>query len=340
MRDIRVAINGFGRIGRSVVRAAKKMNADINFVAINDLVEPDKLATVLKYDSVHGIYPGSIEVVDGDVLKVDNDHIKCLSIKDIGDLPWDELDIDVVIESTGVFRHREHLEKHINAGAKRAVLTVPPKDELDSTVVLGVNDHILTGEEKIVSNASCTTNCAATLCKPIQDNFGIKEGFLITVHAFTMDQRLLDYPHADMRRARAASQSIIPTSTGAAKVLGQVIPELNGKIDGMAYRVPVPDGSVVDLALELDSNVTVDDIDKVMKEASETYLKHHLQYSTEPIVSVDIIGNPYSGIYDAPLTRVVKDNFIKITGWYDNESGYANRVVDLVRKMGHYEIGV
>ncbi len=340
MRDIRVAINGFGRIGRSVVRAAKKMNADINFVAINDLVEPDKLATVLKYDSVHGIYPGSIEVVDGDVLKVDNDHIKCLSIKDIGDLPWDELDIDIVIESTGVFRHREHLEKHINAGAKRAVLTVPPKDELDATVVLGVNDHILTGEEKIVSNASCTTNCAATLCKPIQDNFGIKEGFLITVHAFTMDQRLLDYPHADMRRARAASQSIIPTSTGAAKVLGQVIPELNGKIDGMAYRVPVPDGSVVDLALELDSNVTVDDIDKVMKEASETYLKHHLQYSTEPIVSVDIIGNPYSGIYDAPLTRVVKDNFIKITGWYDNESGYANRVVDLVRKMGHYEIGV
>ena len=340
MTDIRVAINGFGRIGRSVVRAAKKMNADINFVAINDLVEPDKLATVLKYDSVHGIYPGSIEVVDGDVLKVDNDHIKCLSIKDIGDLPWDELDIDVVIESTGVFRYREHLEKHINAGAKRAVLTVPPKDELDATVVLGVNDHILTGEEKIVSNASCTTNCAATLCKPIQDNFGIKEGFLITVHAFTMDQRLLDYPHADMRRARAASQSIIPTSTGAAKVLGQVIPELNGKIDGMAYRVPVPDGSVVDLALELDSNVTVDDIDKVMKEASETYLKHHLQYSTEPIVSVDIIGNPYSGIYDAPLTRVVKDNFIKITGWYDNESGYANRVVDLVRKMGHYEIGV
>ena len=340
MRDIRVAINGFGRIGRSVVRAAKKMNANINFVAINDLVEPDKLATVLKYDSVHGIYPGSIEVIDGDILTVDNDHIKCLSIKDIGDLPWYDLDIDVVIESTGVFRHREYLERHIIAGAKRTVLTVPPKDELDATVVLGVNDHILTGEEKIVSNASCTTNCAATLCKPIQDNFGIKEGFLITVHAFTMDQRLLDYPHADMRRARAASQSIIPTSTGAAKVLGQVIPELNGKIDGMAYRVPVPDGSVVDLALELDSNVTVDDIDKVMKEASETYLKHHLQYSTEPIVSVDIIGNPYSGIYDAPLTRVVKDNFIKITGWYDNESGYANRVVDLVRKMGHYEIGV
>jgi len=336
MGDIRVAINGFGRIGRSVVRAAKKMNADINFVAINDLVEPDKLATVLKYDSVHGIYPGSIEVIDGDILTVDNDHIKCISIKDPAELPWEELGIDVVVEATGLFRHREHLEKHISAGAKRAILTVPPKDQLDATIVLGVNDHTLSGDEKIVSNASCTTNCAAALCKPIQDNFGINQGFMITVHAFTMDQRLLDYPHADMRRARAAGQSIIPTSTGAAKTLGEVIPDLKGKIDGMAYRVPVPDGSVVDMALELDSNVTVDDINEVMKEASDTYLQHQLQYSTEPIVSVDIIGNPYSGIYDAPLTRVVKDNFIKITGWYDNESGYANRVVDLVRKIGRY----
>ena len=334
MNDIRVAINGFGRIGRSVVRAAKKMNADINFVAINDLVEP----YMLKYDSVHGIYPGSIEVINGDILTVDNDHMKCLSIKDPKDLPWSELEIDVVIESTGLFRYRKDLEKHISAGAKRAILTVPPKDELDATIVLGVNDHILSGNEKIISNASCTTNCAAALCKPIQDNFGIKQGYLITVHAFTMDQRLLDYPHADMRRARAASQSIIPTSTGAAKTLGQVIPDLKDKIDGIAYRVPVPDGSVVDMALELESDVTIDDINNVMKEASNTYLKHHLQYSTEPIVSVDIIGNPYSGIYDAPLTRVVKNNFIKITGWYDNESGYANRVVDLTRKMGHFEL--
>ncbi len=339
MTDIRVAINGFGRIGRSVVRAAKKMKADINFVAINDLVEPDKLATVLKYDSVHGIYPGSIEVIDGDILTVDNDHMKCLSIKDPADLPWSELEIDVVIESTGLFRYRKDLEKHISAGAKRAILTVPPKDNLDATIVLGVNDHILSGDEKIISNASCTTNCAAALCKPIQDNFGIKQGYLITVHAFTMDQRLLDYPHADMRRARAASQSIIPTSTGAAKTLGQVIPDLKDKIDGIAYRVPVPDGSVVDMALELETDVNIDNINDVMKEASDTYLKHHLQYSTEPIVSVDIIGNPYSGIYDAPLTRVVKNNFIKITGWYDNESGYANRVVDLTRKMGHFEIG-
>jgi glyceraldehyde 3-phosphate dehydrogenase len=334
MKDIRVAINGFGRIGRSVVRAAKKMNANINFVAINDLVEPDKLATVLKYDSVHGIYPGSIEVIGEDILTVDNDHIKCISIKDPNDLPWKELKIDVVVESTGIFRYRKDLEKHISAGAKKVVLTVPPKDKIDATVVLGVNDNILSGSEKIISNASCTTNCAAALCKPIQDNFGIKQGYLITVHAFTMDQRLLDYPHSDMRRARAASQSIIPTSTGAAKTLGEVIPDLKGKIDGIAYRVPVPDGSVVDMALELESNVTINDINKVMKDASETYLKYHLQYSTEPIVSVDIIGNPYSGIYDAPLTRVVKNNFIKITGWYDNESGYANRVTDLVRKIG------
>ena len=334
MDKIRVAINGFGRIGRSVVRAAKKMDANINFVAINDLVEPSNLATVLKYDSVHGIYPGKIETLGQDVLKVDGDHIKCLSVKDPKKLPWKDLEIDIVIESTGIFRYRKDLDSHIDAGAKKVILTVPPKDDLDSTIVLGVNDNTLKGNEKIVSNASCTTNCAGVLCKPIQDNFGIKEGYLVTVHAFTMDQRLLDYPHADMRRARAASQSIIPTSTGAAKTLGQVIPDLRGKIDGMAYRVPVPDGSVVDLALELESKATVDDINKVMKEASKTYLKDLLQYSTEPIVSVDIIGNPYSGIYDAPLTRVIKDNFIKITGWYDNESGYANRVVDLAKELG------
>ena len=332
--DIRVAINGFGRIGRSIVRAAKKMKADINFVAINDLVEPDKLATVLKYDSVHGIYPGTIEVINEDILTVDGDHIKCTSIKDPKELPWDDLDINVVVESTGIYRSRENLEDHIKAGAKKVILTVPPKDELDATIVLGVNDHLLTGNEKIISNASCTTNCAGVLCKPIQDNFGIKQGYLITVHAYTMDQRLLDYPHSDMRRARSASLSIIPTSTGAAKTLGQVIPELKDKIDGMAYRVPVPDGSVVDMALELDMDVTIEDINDVMKEASETYLKDLLEYSTEPIVSVDIIGNPYSGIYDAPLTRVVTNNFIKITGWYDNESGYANRIVDLVRKIG------
>tara|TARA_Y100001970_G_scaffold282225_1_gene394615 strand:- start:115 stop:1149 length:1035 start_codon:yes stop_codon:yes gene_type:complete len=340
MKKIRVAINGFGRIGRSVIRAAKKMDADINFVAINDLIDPNKLATVLKYDSVHGIYPGEIKVIDDDILTVDGDHIKCLSIDSPNQLPWDDLDVHVVIDSTGIFRYRKDLEAHLNAGAKRVILTVPPKDEIDATIVLGVNDDILDGNERIISNASCTTNCAAILCKPIQDNFGINEGYLITVHAYTMDQRLLDYPHKDMRRARAAGQSIIPTTTGAATTLGQVIPELKGRVDGISYRVPVPDGSVVDLALELKSNVSVEDINEVMKDASNKHLKAHLQYSTEPIVSVDIIGNPYSAIYDAPLTKVLKNNFIKITGWYDNESGYANRVVDLVRKMGHFELGI
>ena len=338
MSEIRVAINGFGRIGRSVVRAAKKMKADINFVAINDLIEPKKLATVLKYDSVHGIYPGEIKVIDKDILTVDGDHIKCVSEKDPSKLPWSDLDIHVVIESTGLFRCRTELEKHLTAGGKRVILTVPPKDEIDATVVLGVNDEILTGEEKIVSNASCTTNCAAVLCKPIQDNFKIREGYLITIHAYTMDQRLLDYPHSDMRRARAAALSIIPTTTGAAKTLGQIIPSLSGKIDGISYRVPVPDGSVVDLALELETDVTVEDINTVMKNAAEDEMQFHLQYSEEPIVSVDIVGNSYSAIYDAPLTKVLKKNFVKITGWFDNESGYANRVVDLVRKMGHFEL--
>jgi glyceraldehyde 3-phosphate dehydrogenase len=340
MSEIRVAINGFGRIGRSVIRAAKKMNADINFVAINDLVEPDKLATVLKYDSVHGIYPGDIEIINKNILTVDGDHIKCLSIKDPKELPWDELDIHVVIEATGLFRLQEELNKHLSAGSRRVILTVPPKDSIDATVVLGVNDHILTGNEKIVSNVSCTTNCAAVLCKPIHENLGIKEGYLITVHAYTMGQRLLDYPHRDMRRARAAGLSIIPTTTGAAKMLGEIIPDLKGKIDGISYRVPVPDGSVVDMALELETDVTVEEIHTIMKTASETYLEPHLQYSTEPIVSVDIVGNPYSAIYDAPLTKVLRNNFIKITGWYDNESGYANRVVDLTLKMGHYELGL
>ena len=338
MKQIRVAINGFGRIGRSVLRAAKKLNADINFVAINDLVDPAQLATVLKYDSVHGIYSGTIEVLDGDILTVDGDHIKCLATSNPEDLPWSELDIHIVVESTGLFRMRKDLEKHISAGAKRVVLTVPPKDSIDATVVLGVNDDILTGDEIIVSNASCTTNCAAVLCKPIQQHYGIKEGYLITVHAYTMDQRLLDYPHSDMRRARAAALSIVPTTTGAAKTLGEIIPSLTGKIDGIAYRVPIPDGSVVDLALELESDVTVSEINSIMKDASQNDLHSQLQYSEEPIVSVDIIGNPYSAIYDAPLTKVLKKNFIKITGWYDNESGYANRVVDLVIKLGHFEL--
>ena len=330
--SVRIGLNGFGRIGRSLVRAAKQTNADVNFVGVNDLADPKSLATVLKYDSVHGIYPGEI-TIENDILTVDGDHIKILSEPDPAKLPWKELDVDVVIEATGIFRKRAQLEKHLEAGAPQVVLTVPAKDEIDATIVMGVNDTILTGKEKIISNASCTTNCAATLAKVVHENFGINNGYLITVHAYTMDQRLLDYPHKDMRRARSAALSIIPTTTGAAKAVGKVLPDLQGKLDGMAYRVPIPDGSIVDLALEIDKKATVEEINKAFLEASATTAKGYLQYNEEPLVSVDIVGNRFSAIYDAPLTQVLRDNFIKISGWYDNESGYAMRVVDLAQKV-------
>lgn len=330
--SIRVGLNGFGRVGRSIVRAAKATNAEMNFVAVNDLSDPKSLATVLKYDSVHGIYPGEI-TIDDDIITVDGDHMKIISEPNPTKLPWDDLDVDVVIEATGMFRSRSDLEKHLEAGAPQVVLTVPAKDPVDATVVMGTNDNTLTGDEKIISNASCTTNCAATMAKVVHDAFGISHGYLITVHAYTMDQRLLDYPHKDMRRARSAALSIIPTTTGAAKSVGDVIPALNGKLDGMAYRVPIPDGSIVDLALELEKNVSVEDVNNAFLEASATNLKGYLQYNEEPLVSVDIIGNRFSAIYDAPLTRVLRDKFIKISGWYDNESGYAMRVVDLAQKV-------
>ena len=330
---IKVGINGFGRIGRSVMRAAKLIRkADFDFVAINDLTDPEKLSTVLKYDSVHGTYPGEISIKDGN-LSVDGDVIKMVSEQNPEDLPWGELDVDFVIESTGLFRERAQLEGHLRAGAKKVILTVPPKDEIDATIVLGVNDDTLTGEEKIISNASCTTNCAATVTKVIHEAFKIKRGFLSTIHAYTMDQKLLDYPHKDMRRARAASLSIIPTSTGAAKTLGVVLPSLAGKIDGMSFRVPIPDGSIVDLVLEIEKPTTVEEINSVMKEATENSMKGYVQYTEDPIVSVDIKGNIHSAIFDAELTRALEPDFIKISAWYDNEMGYACRVVDLVLKM-------
>ncbi len=330
---IKVAINGFGRIGRSVMRAAKLIRkADFDFVAINDLTDPEKLSTVLKYDSVHGTYPGDISIKDGN-LSVDGDVIKMVSEREPADLPWGELDVDFVIESTGLFRERAQLEGHLSAGAKKVILTVPPKDDIDATIVLGVNDDILTGEEKIISNASCTTNCAATVTKVIHEAFNIKRGFLSTIHAYTMDQKLLDYPHKDMRRARAASLSIIPTSTGAAKTLGVVLPSLAGKIDGMSFRVPIPDGSIVDLIFEIEKATTVEEINKVMKEATENGMHGLVEYTEDPIVSVDIKGNIYSAVFDAELTRALDPNFIKVSAWYDNEMGYACRVVDLVLKM-------
>lgn len=330
---IKIGINGFGRIGRSVLRAAKLIRkSDFDFVAINDLTDAEKLSTVLKYDSVHGTYPGEISISNGN-LSVDGDIIKMVSERNPADLPWGELDVDFVIEATGLFRERKQLEGHLDAGAKKVILTVPPKDDIDATIVLGVNDDTLTGEEKIISNASCTTNCAATVTKVIHEAFDIKRGYLSTIHAYTMDQKLLDYPHKDMRRARAASLSIIPTSTGAAKTLGVVLPSLAGKIDGMSFRVPIPDGSIVDLIFEVNKSTTVEEINRVMKEATEKEMKGYIEYTEDPIVSVDIKGNIHSAIFDSELTRAMDPNFIKVSAWYDNEMGYACRVVDLISKM-------
>ncbi len=330
---IKIGINGFGRIGRSVLRAAKLIRkSDFDFVAINDLADPEKLSTVLKYDSVHGTYPGEISISNGN-LSVDGDIIKMVSERNPADLPWGELDVDFVIEATGLFRERKQLEGHLNAGAKKVILTVPPKDDIDATIVLGVNDDTLTGEEKIISNASCTTNCAATVTKVIHEAFDIKRGFLSTIHAYTMDQKLLDYPHKDMRRARAASLSIIPTTTGAAKTLGVVLPSLAGKVDGMSFRVPIPDGSIVDLIFEVNKSTTVEEINRVMKEATENDMMGYIEYTEDPIVSVDIKGNIHSAIFDSQLTRAMDPNFIKVSAWYDNEMGYACRVVDLISKI-------
>ena len=330
---IKIGINGFGRIGRSVLRAAKLIRkSDFDFVAINDLTDAEKLSTVLKYDSVHGTYPGEISISNGN-LSVDGDIIKMVSERNPADLPWGELDVDFVIEATGLFRERKQLEGHLNAGAKKVILTVPPKDDIDATIVLGVNDDTLTGEEKIISNASCTTNCAATVTKVIHEAFDIKRGYLSTIHAYTMDQKLLDYPHKDMRRARAASLSIIPTSTGAAKTLGVVLPSLAGKIDGMSFRVPIPDGSIVDLIFEVNKPTTVEEINRVMKEATENDMMGYIEYTEDPIVSVDIQGNIHSAIFDSQLTRAMDPNFIKVSAWYDNEMGYACRVVDLISKI-------
>ncbi len=330
---IKIGINGFGRIGRSVLRAAKLIRkSDFDFVAINDLTDPEKLSTVLKYDSVHGTYPGEISISNGN-LSVDGDIIKMVSERNPADLPWGELEVDFVIEATGLFRERKQLEGHLNAGAKKVILTVPPKDDIDATIVLGVNDDTLTGEEKIISNASCTTNCAATVTKVIHEAFDIKRGYLSTIHAYTMDQKLLDYPHKDMRRARAASLSIIPTSTGAAKTLGVVLPSLAGKVDGMSFRVPIPDGSIVDLIFEVNKSTTVEEINRVMKEATENDMMGYIEYTEDPIVSVDIKGNIHSAIFDSQLTRAMDPNFIKVSAWYDNEMGYACRVVDLISKI-------
>ncbi|PID57539.1 type I glyceraldehyde-3-phosphate dehydrogenase [candidate division KSB3 bacterium] len=328
---IKVAINGFGRIGRLVFKAAQAKD-NIDIVAVNDLTDAATLAYLLKYDSVHGRFPGSVEAKD-DSFIVNGNTVKVLAERDPGNLPWGELGIDVVIESTGIFRLKAQIQKHLDAGAKKVILTVPSKDEIDATIVLGVNENTLKAEHKIVSNASCTTNCLAPIAKVLNDNFGIKRGLMTTVHGYTNDQKILDMPHSDLRRARACAVSLIPTTTGAAKAVGKVIPELNGKLDGMAMRAPVADGSVVDLVAELHKDVTVDDINAAMKEAAAGPLKGILEYCDDPIVSVDVIDNPASSIFDAKATSVMDGNFVKVLSWYDNEWGYSNRVVDLISKL-------
>jgi glyceraldehyde 3-phosphate dehydrogenase len=330
---IKVAINGFGRIGRNVFKLAHK-NLGIEIVAINDLTDPKTLAHLLKYDSVHGRFDGVV-TAESDAIVVDGTRIPIYAIRSPKDLPWGELNVDVAIESTGVFASAESdrggYKDHLTAGAKKVILTVPAKDQI-TTVVLGVNDEAISSEIDAYSNASCTTNCLAPIAKVLHDNFGIVKGMMNTIHAYTNDQNILDLPHSDLRRARGAAQSIIPTTTGAARAVALVLPDLKGKLDGMAMRVPVPDGSVVDLVCEVEKDVTVEAVNAAFKAAAEGAMKGVLEYTEDPIVSSDIIGNPHSSIVDSGLTMVMGKT-IKVISWYDNEMGYSNRVVDLVTKI-------
>ncbi len=327
----KIAINGFGRIGRTIMRIAK-LRGHYNVVAVNDLASPDQLAYAFKYDSIHGVFDGQVEV-HGDEMIIGGDPFKVLSEKDPAKLPWRELGVDYVVESSGVFRQLTELEKHLSAGAQRVILTVPCKDPLKSTLVAGVNDHVVDESSRIISNASCTTNCAAPLAKVLHENFGIVKGLLTTVHAYTSDQRLIDSPHKDKRRSRNAATNIVPTSTGAARAIGLVLPELAGKLDGLAMRVPVPDGSLVDLTVELAKGVTVEEVNDAFKIAAQGELKNILLYTTESIVSSDIIGDSHSSIFDSQLTQVIGDNLVKVVSWYDNEWGYSSRVEELIERL-------
>ena len=331
---IRVAINGFGRIGRLVLRAAKKSGrTDLDFVAVNDLTDNHTLAHLLKYDSVHGKYPGTVEVTDTG-LKVDGDDLRVLSERDPSKLPWAELGVDVVVESTGIFRDRERASYHLSAGAKKVIISAPAKDE-DITIVLGVNHESYDpASHHIISNASCTTNCLAPVVKVLMDSFGFRKGLMTTVHAYTNDQNILDLPHKDLRRARAAGMSMIPTTTGAAKATGLVIPEVKGKIDGMAIRVPTPDVSIVDLVTEVEKDTTVDEVNAAFREAATGAMKGILGASDEPLVSIDYTGDSRSSIVDLGSTNVVGGRMVKVLSWYDNEWGYSERVVDLVGYVG------
>ncbi|HLU26535.1 MAG TPA: type I glyceraldehyde-3-phosphate dehydrogenase [Longimicrobiales bacterium] len=327
---IRAAINGFGRIGRNILRAAKRHGADIDFVAVNDLTDNETLAHLLAYDSVHGRYPGTVEVTD-EGLEVDGDEIRVTSEKDPANLPWKDLEVDIVFEATGRFTKREDADKHLDAGAKRVIVTAPAKGE-DITIVMGVNhEQFDPSRHFVISNASCTTNALAPVVKVLLENFGIVRGIMSTVHSYTNDQQILDLAHKDLRRARAAAMSIIPTTTGAAKATSLVIPEIKGKLDGIAMRVPTPDVSIVDLTVEVERNTTVEEVNESFRRAAEGSLKGILAVSDEPLVSVDYIGNPASSIVDLLSTFVVGDRLVKVLAWYDNEWAYSLRCVDLAQ---------
>lgn len=325
-----VAINGFGRIGRLVFRSLITRD-DVNIVAINDLTDVETLAHLLRYDSVHGKFDGEV-IVESNGLKVNGKSVRVTSSPDPAQLPWSELAVNVVVESTGRFVDKDSASKHITAGAKKVIISAPAKGDIP-TVVLGVNEDILTGDETIISNASCTTNCLAPMAKVLDDAFGIEKGYITTIHAYTADQRLQDAPHKDLRRARAAALSMIPTSTGAAKAVGLVLPQLQGKLDGIAMRVPTPAGSITDLTAILKKDVTAEDVNAAMKAAADGPLKGILEFNIDPIVSVDIVGNTHSCIFDSDLTSA-NGKMVKVLGWYDNERGYSERVAELVRKVG------
>ena len=328
---VRVGINGFGRIGRSVFRILAG-RPEMEVVAVNDLYDNAHLAYLLKYDTVMRVFEHDVSA-DAEAMWVDGKKILMTAEKDPARIPWGKLGVEIVVESTGVILTREKLAKHLAAGAKRVILTVPPNDEIDGMIVIGVNDATLTARHRIVSNASCTTNCLAPLAMVLDDEFGIEQGFMTTVHAYTNDQRLADVPHKDLRRSRAAAENIIPTTTGAARAVGKVLPQLAGKLDGMAMRVPVPDGSVVDLSCRLRKKPDGKEINDAIRRAADGPLRGILEYSEVPLVSSDVIGNPHSSIFDALSTRADGDGYLKVVSWYDNEWGYSNRVVDLIARL-------
>jgi glyceraldehyde 3-phosphate dehydrogenase len=328
---IKIGINGFGRIGRLVFRAAMDQGG-IEIVAVNDLTDAGTIAHLLKYDSTHGRYPGDVSAGDHSLI-VDGKEIKVFSERDPSTLPWGDLGAEIVVESTGFFADKDGASKHLAGGARRVIISAPAKGDLP-TVVLGINDDILTDADTVMSNASCTTNCLAPMVKVLEDSFGVEHGLMTTIHSYTGDQRLLDAPHSDLRRARSAATSMVPTTTGAASAVGKVIPALNGKLDGMSVRVPTPDGSFTDFVAVLKEDVTVDAVNAAFRSAADGALKGILEFSDEPLVSADIIGNTHSCIYDSKITSVMAGNMVKVCGWYDNEWGYSNRCVDLIKKIG------